>query len=109
MAPGKRPAHLPVLLLHNLDPTWGLDDAGSVREAVGHLMTALRSEGHRVIEAPVASADLDAALAGADPAGRIVFNWCEELPGCPHSDVHVARVLEERGSPIRDPRRKFCP
>jgi D-alanine-D-alanine ligase len=97
MAPDDGPARLPVVLLHNLDPAWGPDDAGGVREAVGHLMAALRAEGHRVIEAPVASADLGAALAHVDPAGCIVFNWCEELPGRPHSDVQVARMLEERG------------
>lgn len=87
----------PVLLLHNLDPSWTSADAGDVRDAVAQLTAALQAGGRRVIEAPVTSQDLARTLAPFDPAGCIVFNWCEELPGCPHSEVQVVRELEKRG------------
>jgi D-alanine-D-alanine ligase len=32
-----------------------------------------------------------------DPRDHIVFNWCEELPGIPHSEPQVAAELERLG------------
>ncbi|MCX7847327.1 MAG: hypothetical protein N2595_04795 [bacterium] len=86
-----------VVLLHNLDPDWpqqDLDDA--LRETV-RLGAALEASGHEVTYVPVMSADLEAAMESCDPAACIVFNWCEELPGVPHSEPLVAAMLEAAG------------
>jgi D-alanine-D-alanine ligase len=61
------------------------------------LASALRELGHPVAALTLGDADLGACLKGYDPAEWIVFNWCEELPGIPHSDAHVAEILEASG------------
>jgi D-alanine-D-alanine ligase len=40
---------------------------------------------------------LDKALNGCEPARQIVLNWCEEIPGIPHSSAMVAQALESLG------------
>ncbi len=86
-----------VVVVHNLDPSWEADDTAAVLDTVQQLVSALNAEGHQVFEAPVTNLDLAAALAPYDPCRHIVFNWCEELPGLPHSDAQAAAVLERLG------------
>jgi len=86
-----------VALVHNLDPAWpqqDLDDA--LREAV-RLGSALAECGHSVSYVPVMNDDLRAALEQCDPATHLVFNWCEGLPGVPHSEALVAGMLDAAG------------
>lgn len=97
MAPKIQTAGLAVVLVHNVDPSWAPADTAAVMDAVDRLVTALTAEGHRVFEAPVTGADLTETLAPFDPDKHIVFNWCEELPGIPRSDVQVALLLERLG------------
>jgi len=90
----QRPADLPVLLLHNLDPSWEVEAARAALAAVEQLRAALETEGHPVVEAPVRHPQLTHILEPFDPDQFIVFNWCEELPGLTRSDARVAGVLE---------------
>ncbi|OPY08780.1 MAG: D-alanine--D-alanine ligase B [Syntrophaceae bacterium PtaB.Bin095] len=88
---------LPVLLLHNLDPAWPSSDRETARREAECLASALGGLGHPVETVAVSHADLAACLKGFDPAAWVVLNWCEELPGIPHSDALVAEVLEDLG------------
>jgi D-alanine-D-alanine ligase-like ATP-grasp enzyme len=53
--------------------------------------------GHLIQEVCIQSADLETALVGFSPDEYLVFNWCEELPGIPHSEYLVAEALERFG------------
>jgi D-alanine-D-alanine ligase len=86
-----------VILLHNVDPSWAPDEINIVMNGVEKLMRELKAKGHRVYEVPVTDVNLAAALAPFDRKSHIVFNWCEELPGIPDSEVQVAKILEELG------------
>jgi len=88
---------LPVLLLHNLDPAWPSEDRDMAVQEVDKLASALQEAGHPVAAVSVCDADLAACLRNYDPDAWIVFNWCEELPGIPHSDAMVAEILESAG------------
>jgi len=88
---------LPVLLLHNLDPAWPSGDRDIAMQEVEKLASALHEAGHPVTAVAVRDADLTTCLKHYDPGVWIVFNWCEELPGIPHSDAQVAEFLESAG------------
>jgi D-alanine-D-alanine ligase len=85
---------LPVLLLHNVDPSWEPTDIEGVFEAAEQLKFALEREGHPVVAVPVWNSALAEILKPFNPKGYVVFNWCEELPGAPRSDHVVAQILE---------------
>lgn len=85
---------LPVLLLHNLDRTWTPDETEEALKQVAFLESAIREIGHPVINLPLHDASLPALLSPHRPEEHVVLNWCEEVPGMPHSDALVARVLE---------------
>jgi len=90
-------ATVPVLLLYDLDRTWGQVDIDQVEQESAHVESALRELGHPVKSQPVCDTDLAATLAAYDPAEWIVFNWCEGLPGVAHSDALVASILSNMG------------
>jgi len=86
---------LPVLVLHNLDPAWKSPDLEEASRMVAELELALREHGHPVTDVPVYNADLSFWLRDHDPNHYIVLNWCEELPGVPHSEAMVAQALSD--------------
>ena len=88
---------LTVLLLHNVDPSWAPAERDEALEAVDALEAALIAEGRSVTPVAVTTQDLVSLLAPWSPDEHVVFNWCEELPGLPRSDVTVAEVLEDLG------------
>jgi D-alanine-D-alanine ligase len=88
---------VPILLLHNLDPAWPSEDRDIVVAETDRLASALRALGHPLAVVAVYDADLVACLKKYDPREWIVLNWCEELPGMPHSDALAAHILETRG------------
>jgi D-alanine-D-alanine ligase len=88
---------LPVLLLHNLDPAWPSGERDIAVQETEGLASALREFGHPVTPVAVCDADLTTCLKNHNPFEWIVFNWCEELPGIPHSDGLVAEILETCG------------
>ncbi len=92
-----RQTEVPILLLHNLDRNWTAADLGSARCCVDELKAALQKEGHQVTDLCLWDCDLERIFAPHHPDRQIVFNWCEEIPGVPRSDVTVAEFLESAG------------
>jgi len=88
------PQDLPVLLLHNVDPAWAADEKSAAVDATEQLATALKNVGHPVTPLAVLDTDIAAVLSPYDPDDAIVFNWCEEIPGIPHSEARVAEIIE---------------
>jgi D-alanine-D-alanine ligase len=85
---------LPVLLLYNMDSTWTPLEIEEGFQEAGLLESVLREQGHPVKSAVVYNADVVTSLRGHDPNEQIVFNWCEGIPGVPHSEALIAEVLE---------------
>jgi D-alanine-D-alanine ligase len=85
---------LPVLLLHNMDPAWTPDEGREALRDVSVLGDAMNEIGHPVELLAVENGHLAGRLRAYDPRDHIVFNWCEELPGVPHSEPEVAAVME---------------
>lgn len=88
---------LPVLLLHNLDPHWPPGERDAAAAEVAVLARELASQGIEVTPCAVETDDLACAVNGVDPERVVVFNWCESLPGVPHSEAFVARQLDDLG------------
>jgi D-alanine-D-alanine ligase len=88
---------LPVILLHNMDPEWTEAELREAAQDVAALGDALAGVGHRVELLPVEDDRLRDRLKPFDRHDHIVFNWCEGLPGVPHSESEVAAVLEDLG------------
>jgi len=84
---------LPVLLLYNVDPAWLNSEIEEAIHGTHKIETALRDLGHPVTSVRVTDADLFLRLRDFDPDKYIVLNWCEELPGIPHSEAMVAQIL----------------
>ncbi|MBE0479637.1 MAG: hypothetical protein IBX68_01530 [Dehalococcoidia bacterium] len=91
------PSDIPVLLLHNIDLNWSSAEQEETIHLAERLAIAIESVGHPVALAPVSDNDLDYALQAYDPLEHIVFNWCETVPGIPHSEWLVAWYLERAG------------
>lgn len=88
---------LPVLLIHDLDPSWPQQEIQDYRAEVRLLIDALVEVGHPVQEVCIQSAELETALEGYSPDEYLIFNWCEDLPGIPHSEYRVAQTLDQMG------------
>jgi D-alanine-D-alanine ligase len=88
---------LPVLLLYNLNPEWMPEEIAETREYAHVLSSALGAEGHPVREVCLEDQDLEGLLRSYLPERAVVLNWCEEIPGIPHSYDLIARILEEHG------------
>lgn len=86
---------LPVLLLHNIDYEWDPADRDLALQEAAKIESVLHAEGHPVVNVPVCDAKLGAYLRCFDPSHHIVFNWCEDIPGVPHSEALVARLLQD--------------
>jgi D-alanine-D-alanine ligase len=64
---------------------------------VGALASEMSALGHQVSALAVARPNLEDLLEPLNPKEILVFNWCEELPGLPHSDAAAAGTLESLG------------
>jgi D-alanine-D-alanine ligase len=53
--------------------------------------------GHSITFLPVPDSDLSRLLSYYRPDELIVLNWCEAIPGIPHSEAQVAATLESLG------------
>lgn len=89
--------NLPVLLLHNMNPEWTPEEKSESGQDVATLGSALNELGHPIEIVAVENACLAKRLSTFDPRDHIVFNWCEEIPGIPHSEPEVAAVMEKMG------------
>lgn len=88
---------IPVVVLYNVNPEWTPEEKQDVIRLSGELGDALRDAGYPVAPVAVEDDDLAGRLSPFDPAKYLVFNWCEELPGIPHSEWLVAEKLETLG------------
>ena len=75
---------LPILLIHNLDPSWPSQEIQDYRAETRQLIDALIEVGHIVQEVCVQSADLEMALEGFNPDEYIIFN-----------ELHQPALVEE--------------
>jgi D-alanine-D-alanine ligase len=91
------PADLPVILLYNLDRSWPPVEVDEILNLTQTLAEGLTNVGHPTQTVCLEDDNLERVLSGCDPARQIVFNWCEEIPGIPHSWALVAQKLEEIG------------
>ena len=89
--------NLPVLLLHNLNPEWTPEERRESEQDVATLGQAVNKLGHPLEVVALEDERLDERLRPFDPRDHIVFNWCEELPGIPHSEPQVAAEMERLG------------
>lgn len=89
--------NLPILMLHNMNPEWTSDELLESEQDVTTLSNALNELGHPVEIVSVKDECLIDRLSIYNPQDYIVFNWCEELPGVPHSEPRVAAVMEKMG------------
>jgi D-alanine-D-alanine ligase len=88
---------IPVLFLYNIDPNWPGDVIAESQLMVNAVAQALANLGHPIQGVPIENDRLDERLAPYGPDDYIVFNWCEELPGVPHSESLTAQILERYG------------
>jgi D-alanine-D-alanine ligase len=88
------PAELPVLLLYNIEPSWTAVEKEEAVKLAMELGRSVADIGYPTTYVPLTDANLAATLDGFDPQQHLVFNWCESIPGIPHSESRVARELE---------------
>lgn len=88
---------IPILLLHYVDSQWPSDDSVAYLAVISALQTALCEQGHTVVPLCLENDDLPSLLKPYDRDQYLIFNWCEELPGIPHSCAIVAQTLETMG------------
>jgi len=81
-------------LLYSIDPSWTTEEQEEVSSVSIQLGQAISAVGHSTTLIPLYDDDLDAVLSHHDPAEHIVFNWCESIPGRPHSEPLVVRDIE---------------
>ena len=93
----RSPANLPITLLYNLDNSWSSSEKNENINLVDWLKNCLSTIGHPTTSICLDNKELKETMAGLDPEGQIIFNWCEEIPGIQRSSAMVASVLEEMG------------
>ncbi|HPI94442.1 MAG TPA: hypothetical protein PLT09_01260 [Deltaproteobacteria bacterium] len=91
------PRDVPVILLYNVDPSWTAFEREEVVSVTSQLYEALSRIGHAAVLIPLFEDNITDVMGACDPAGHVVFNWCESIPGRPHSEPLVARELERMG------------
>ncbi|MBN2466606.1 MAG: ATP-grasp domain-containing protein [Deltaproteobacteria bacterium] len=91
------PCDLPVLLLYNVEPAWTSREKAEVISLTSQLGEAMSAVSHPVTPVPLANPDISSVLKSYSPQSNIVLNWCESVPGIPHSEPLVARSLESLG------------
>jgi D-alanine-D-alanine ligase len=89
------PSELPVLILFNMDLAWKPEERHESCSLATRLDLAMAELGHVTTLLPVTGDGLSSVLSGFSPEEHIVFNWCESIPGIPHSEHLVSECLEE--------------
>ena len=89
---------IPVLMFFNLDLIeWTEKDQKDVINLVLALKQAMEIIGHPVVPVQLSDANVSSAFHNYNPDDYIVFNWCEGIPGIPHSFSSAAQTLEDLG------------
>lgn len=86
-----------MILLYNLDLTWPAQEQFAAVEPAEALAKAIGEAGCDSALIPVTSNDIGPILKDYHPLDHIVLNWCEGLPGIPHSEWLVVEQLERSG------------
>ncbi len=86
---------VPVILLYNLDRTWLPQEIAESQREAAKLEIGLREQGHPVTPVTIYDPDLRTPLSNFEPAGHVILNWCEGVPGIAWSDALVAETLEQ--------------
>lgn len=85
---------IPVLLLYDIDPAWSYAEQLDVKKQTAKLADCIRKSGHSVKPVQIRNKKMFSSLSSFDPEKYIVFNWCECIPGIPHSEASVVEILE---------------
>ena len=89
---------IPILMFFNMDfIEWTEKDQRDVHELVLTLKEAMINIGHSVTSVQLSDANIFDIFKNYDPDHYIVFNWCEGIPGIPHSFAKAAQTLEYLG------------
>jgi D-alanine-D-alanine ligase len=89
---------IPVLMFYNIEFfEWTEKDRCDVLELVQVLKNSLEELGHPVKPLQLEDTNIPKLFENYDPKKYIVFNWCEGIPGIPHSFSKAARALEDLG------------
>lgn len=88
---------LPVVVIHNLDPAWEAWEIEEDEVETKILVDAMIELGHPVQDICIQTAELASSIQEINPDEQLIFNWCEELPGIPHSEYKVAEILDQMG------------
>jgi D-alanine-D-alanine ligase len=89
---------IPVVMFFNLDLIeWTEKDQKDVLDLVQALKFAMENIGHKVIPIQLSDSNIAGALVKYSPDEFIVFNWCEGIPGIPHSFAKAAQILSDLG------------
>jgi glutathione synthase/RimK-type ligase-like ATP-grasp enzyme len=88
---------LPVVLLYDLDPSWSQQNIEERCASIRRLLAAMVEVGHPVQEVCLQSAEIETALKDINPDEHLILNWCEDIPGTPHSEYQAAQSLERMG------------
>ncbi len=91
------PAQVPVLVVYNMDPAWAAQDRDEVVSISNRLGRAIAEVGHPMSFLSVENDDIAEHLSPYRPLEHIVLNWCESIPGVPHSEWMAADVMERQG------------
>jgi len=91
------PRAVPVLLLYNVDPSWEASEREDVVAVTNQLLHAIADIGHPSASVPLFGDNMQEVMEPYCRTEYIVFNWCESIPGRPHSEPQVARELESMG------------
>jgi D-alanine-D-alanine ligase len=91
------PAQVPVLIVYNMDPSWDVQDRQEVESISDRLGRAIAEVGHPTSLIPVKNECIAEHLYPYHPLEHIVLNWCEGIPGVPHSEWMVADAMERQG------------
>ncbi|MGI6386661.1 MAG: D-alanine--D-alanine ligase family protein [Desulfomonilia bacterium] len=91
------PAQVPVLVVYNMDPAWDMQDRQEVASVSDRLGRAIAEVGYPTSLIPVESECIAEHLDPYSPLEHIVLNWCEGVPGVPHSEWMAADVMDRQG------------
>lgn len=81
-------------MLFDVDPSWEDADQKAVLDHANVLGTGLEQLGYRVHLLPLKDSDLLRCLEHRAARSQVILNWCESIPGIPHSEPLVAEALE---------------
>lgn len=84
----------PVTVLFDVDPSWEQADQKTVLDFANQLAAGIEQLGYQVTLSPLRDSDIIGHLRLQKVHSQVILNWCESIPGIPHSEPLVAQALE---------------